>query len=129
MIALVREYSLRSAPLFLWDVDEDYTHTSGSLLHDIPASVGAAARDSFRMTQADRREKLLFHVQSGDYFGMLATALGFVEEKLNQSVCTNEEKKVILSDELLLVRNLRDDLRYLHDNFDIYPKKSWSDPA
>jgi hypothetical protein len=54
---------------------------------------------------------------------MLATALGFVEETLLPSTRATEGKNIAPSDEALLVRDLRNDLRYLHDNYDIHPRE------
>ncbi len=62
------------------------------------------------------RERLLFHINTGDYFAMVATALGFVEEKLSSLEKTP-------SQELRLLRTLKSDLQYLHAHYAVCPKK------
>lgn len=117
MSVATRQYSLRPSALFLWDMDEGRVRMIVPFLNDAPAPIGTDD------AQVKKREKLLFHIHSGDYFGVLATALGFVEDALHSSVRVTG-KRAAPSEEVLLVRDLRDDLRYLHDNYDICPKKS-----
>lgn len=62
-------------------------------------------------------ERLLFHVRSGDYFAMVATALGFVEEAL-----ATKEEDALPSPELSVLRQLKKDLLYLHAHYDIREK-------
>lgn len=116
MSVAVRQYSFRPSVFFLWDMDEGRVRTI-PLLNDIPVPI------SVDDAEAKKRERLLFHIQSGDYFGMLATALGFVEEALHPSARVTEGKGITPSEEALLVQDLRNDLRYLHNNYDICPKK------
>ncbi len=65
--------------------------------------------------QDARREKLEFHVESGDYFLMLAGALGFVEEALAQC----EAGKSLKGEERKILKELREDLVYVHRNYRI----------
>lgn len=67
------------------------------------------------------REKLLFHIETGDYFSMTATVLGFVEEKLMQLERANPLQESD-SPELQLLRSTRDDLRYLNTHYTVCPK-------
>ena len=62
-------------------------------------------------------ERLLFHVQSGDYFAMVATALGFVEEAL-----AAKEEDILPSPELSVLRQLKKDLLFLHAHYEIREK-------
>jgi hypothetical protein len=62
-------------------------------------------------------ERLLFHIKTGDYFAMLATALGFIEEALE-----NTETSIIPSAELMVLRNMKKDLLFLHTRYDIREK-------
>jgi hypothetical protein len=66
----------------------------------------------------DAHSRLLFHVKTGDYFAVLATVLGFVEESLSEKAPDALEEK-----ELALVQKLRENLIYLHQNYRIEPKE------
>lgn len=59
----------------------------------------------------DTPEKIDFHVRNGDYLAMLATALGFVEERLKACGGADAEAK--------LVEELRKDLRYVHSKYQV----------
>jgi hypothetical protein len=63
--------------------------------------------------------RLLFHLKTGDYFAVLATALGFIEEAL-----AKREMRPISSPELALVRDMRDDLLFLHKEYEIRKKRA-----
>ena len=68
----------------------------------------------------NQRERLLFHLRTGDYFAMLATALGFVEEGLS-----SREKRQIgenPSPELVLLRDMKKDLLFLNAQYEIHKK-------
>lgn len=64
-------------------------------------------------------ERLTFHLETGDYFPMLATILGFLEE----TIIEREHSSVseLISMETLVIRNVRKDLDYLHKNYRIIP--------
>lgn len=64
-----------------------------------------------------KNERLLFHIRTGDYFAMLATALGFVEEALEA-----KEERVVPSPELSVLRQMKKDLLFLHANYNIREK-------
>lgn len=59
----------------------------------------------------DTPERIDFHVKNGDYLAMLATALGFIEERLTACGGADAEAR--------LARELRDDLRYVHSKYRI----------
>ena len=40
----------------------------------------------------DRIERLSYHLQTGDYFPMLATILGFVEESVQECSCVAKDE-------------------------------------
>ncbi|MFZ1988001.1 MAG: hypothetical protein WAV21_03165 [Minisyncoccia bacterium] len=63
----------------------------------------------------DTPEHIDFHVKTGDYFGFLATMMGFMEEGLKK--CNSSEQ------ELALAQELRKDLRYIHSRYKIESKK------
>ncbi len=63
------------------------------------------------------RTRLQYHLKTGDYFGVLATALGFVEEAFEE-----KEDSIIPSRELLLLRDLKKDAQYLHKEYRICEK-------
>jgi len=67
----------------------------------------------------ERHDRLMYHLASGDYFNMLATALGFLEESLKQHCVENPDLE---AREIKLARELRADLRYLNENYRIAPK-------
>lgn len=69
----------------------------------------------------DNRERLLFHIKTGDYFAMLATALGFVEETLT-STKEDTEGEATFSRELALLRDMKKDLLFLNTRYDIHEK-------
>ncbi|MEK7530536.1 MAG: hypothetical protein AAB573_01600 [Patescibacteria group bacterium] len=63
--------------------------------------------------QADDGLRLAFHLKSGDYFGVLAAALGFVEERLRGCVESEHDP------ELQLVKRMHTDLVRLHKGYRI----------
>ncbi len=68
--------------------------------------------------EPDDLERLLFHVKAGDYFSTLATILGFVEETIKEQ--DHQEK---MTYEINTLSQMKEDLVYLNDNFDIKPKR------
>ncbi|HEX8947176.1 MAG TPA: hypothetical protein VF829_03125 [Candidatus Paceibacterota bacterium] len=65
-------------------------------------------------------DRLRFHIESGDYFGVLATTLGFIEEKLQEcDTCTGTMHH---SEELALTRMLREEAQHLRAHYDIQEK-------
>mgnify|MGYP001565162621 CR=1 FL=1 len=68
-------------------------------------------------------KQFIFHVEHGDYFAMLSTLLGFVEETANKLQEKDEAMKIA---EIQIAR-LRENLQYLHENYTITPKKKQSD--
>lgn len=75
--------------------------TSSSLVRDVP---------NFPIN----KERLNFHLTHNDYFGVQATALGFIEERLLQ--CEAQIGIPERSQELVLLRQLRAEAIYLHEN-------------
>lgn len=70
---------------------------------------------TFRDAEDDRRiERLEFHLKSGDYFPMLATILGFVEETVKD--CAKDDVQYGL------IQKVRKDLMHLHKNYRIEKK-------
>lgn len=63
------------------------------------------------------RERLLFHLKTGDYFAVLATALGFIEEAL-----VDNKANTIPRAELALLRDMRKDLLFLNTRYEIHEK-------
>lgn len=73
-----------------------------------------------RDTEAEpRHETFLRHVRTGDYFAVLATVLGFIEEALTACAAGGVTPSPRLVDE---VRDIRRDLRYLDRRYTIVPK-------
>lgn len=68
---------------------------------------------------AEQLKQFVFHVENGDYFAMLATLLGFVEETASKLQEKDEAMKIA---EMQIAR-LRKNLQYLHENYNITPKK------
>jgi hypothetical protein len=64
-----------------------------------------------------RLERLTFHLQTGDYFRVLATVLGFVQETVTECTCTVESDLGPL--ETRVISSVRADLDYLHNNYRI----------
>lgn len=65
----------------------------------------------------DDIDRLDFHAENNDYFSTLATLLGFVEEAM---VDKNSDKSV--DNELKLLQQIKKDLLYLNDNYQIVKK-------
>lgn len=69
-----------------------------------------------RDAEDDRRlERLEFHLKHGDYFPMVATVLGFVEEALAE--CKSDIVKAAT------LKTLKKDLMHLHKHYRITPKQ------
>jgi hypothetical protein len=66
-----------------------------------------------------RLKELEFHIKSGDYFPLLATIMGFLEESVRQ--CENGFL-TIAPMESEVIQNVRKDLIHLHKNYQIQPK-------
>ncbi len=60
------------------------------------------------------KERLDFHLTHNDYFGVQATVLGFIEERLLQ--CEEEIGVTEHSQELAILRQLRAEAIHLHQN-------------
>lgn len=65
------------------------------------------------------QSQLIFHVENGDYFAMIATLLGFVEESA-QKLQEKDEAMKVAQEQIAL---LRANLMYLQENYTIEPKK------
>lgn len=83
-----------------------------------PASV------SHSCTTADKERlaRLHFHIQTGDYFSMLSTMLGFVEETLTEF---HPAEGTLPGIEKSLLQSVRKDLLDLQENYRIEPRDSW----
>ena len=57
-------------------------------------------------------ERLNFHLNTGDYFPMLAAILGFAQETVQDCKCSAEDETVMLETDVL--KNARRDLMYLY---------------
>jgi hypothetical protein len=68
---------------------------------------------------ADRLNRLSYHIESGDYFPMLATVLGFVEESVQSCSCAATE--ALLPLEAHALKGARTDLMYLYKNYRLVP--------
>lgn len=64
----------------------------------------------------DSPERIDYHIRTGDYFSVLATMLGFLEETLVPENETSAHMKA-------LAHELRTDLRYVQANYAIVPRK------
>ncbi len=69
----------------------------------------------------ERLKQLEFHIESGDYFPLLATVLGFLEEGMREC----ETGSLTLAPvEAKVVEDFRKDLIHLHKNYEIQPKRA-----
>ncbi|MDR3548486.1 MAG: hypothetical protein P4M11_09525 [Candidatus Pacebacteria bacterium] len=68
-----------------------------------------------------RIEQLDFHLKTGDYFRVLGTILGFLEETLEG--CSNQGAPELIPLELDVIRDTKKNLDYLHENYRITPKE------
>ena len=67
----------------------------------------------------ERLGRLSYHLETGDYFPMLATVLGFVEESVQ--TCSCAETEALLPLEAVALKGARTDLMYLHKNYRLVP--------
>lgn len=67
---------------------------------------------------AGNPHEFIFHVENGDYFAMLATLLGFVEETANKLQTQDEAMKIAGAE----IARLRKNLIFLQANYIIKPK-------
>lgn len=63
----------------------------------------------------DSPQRIDYHIRTGDYFSVLATLVGFLEEALGPNSSASEREKA-------LARELRTDLRYVQANYKIVPR-------
>lgn len=63
--------------------------------------------------------RLLFHVEKGDYFAVIATLLGFVEDSARELQEKDEAMRIAENQ----IMQLRQNLMFLQDNYNITPKK------
>lgn len=69
--------------------------------------------------------RLRFHVENDDYFGMLATALGFIEEHLERlEEVVAHPNTTCSSSELALLKKLRAEAQHLHNHYIIGKRQS-----
>ena len=61
------------------------------------------------------KKSLEFHIESGDYFGTLATVLDLVKQQIFKDSSRDKNKKII--------ENKVAELMYLQNNFDIIKKR------
>jgi hypothetical protein len=64
-------------------------------------------------------EQLEFHIKSGDYFPLLATVMGFLEESIR--ACENGFLTIVPM-EAGLIEDVRKELLHLHQHYKIEPK-------
>ncbi|MEO6536360.1 MAG: hypothetical protein ABIT47_01595 [Candidatus Paceibacterota bacterium] len=88
------------------------------MIHDI-SFINSDYEESYAMTDSERLARLHFHLKTGDYFPMLATILGFVEETI-ASYSTAPDTLPTLEKEL--ISSVRKDLMYLHEYYQIEMK-------
>jgi hypothetical protein len=67
-----------------------------------------------------RLQQLEFHIKSGDYFPLLATIMGFLEEGIRQC---EDGFLTIAPIESEVIQNVRQDLLHLHKHYQIQPKQ------
>lgn len=67
----------------------------------------------------ERIKKLDIHLKTGDYFAMLVHIMSFIEDTLASAPATNAALK---ERELKLLADIKKDLLYLHEHYQILPK-------
>lgn len=82
------------------------------------ASITLTLRDLYGEDNEHMR-RLSFHIETGDYFAMLATIIGFVEETLKGAKSPNQP---LQERELLLMQELKKDLVHLQEHYEIRSK-------
>ena len=89
-------------------MDEIYTPLAATIL-----TLRDLNPDDERLAQLD------FHLKTGDYFAVIATIMGFVEDTLAGADAVNPALK---ERELALLMDLKKDLIYLQEHYRIEPK-------
>lgn len=69
-----------------------------------------------KYSRDSRRDQIDFHVKEGDYFATAATVLNLISEKL--------EHRGILLIEAEMLKEIREDLIFLQNNYEIVEKYS-----
>ena len=72
-------------------------------------------------TEPERIQQLEYHIETGDYFPLLSTVLGFMEETMQE--CETGTLSLIPM-EADVIRQMRKDLVHLHTHYDILPKEA-----
>ena len=70
--------------------------------------------------EPERLKQLEYHIQSGDYFPLLSTIMCFLEEGMRE--CETGAPLQFAPVEADILKNLREDLLYLHKNYALTPK-------
>ncbi len=69
--------------------------------------------------EGEQPHEFIFHVEHGDYFAMIATILGFVEDAAQKLEEKDEAVKIAQEQ----ITRLRKDLIYLQEHYCIEPKQ------
>jgi hypothetical protein len=85
------------------------------MIHDISVPI-SYEEDPPAMTDVERLARLHFHIKTGDYFPMLATILGFIEDTLDTYPASPDTMQTL---EKELINSVRKDLMYLHEYYQI----------
>jgi len=67
----------------------------------------------------ERLEQLQYHLETGDYFPLLSTIMGFMEEAMRE--CQTGTLTLVPM-EAEVIRQMREDLIHLHTHYEIKPK-------
>lgn len=71
----------------------------------------------------ERLEQLKYHLETGDYFPLLSTIMGFMEEAMYEC---QTGTLTLAPMEAEVIRQMREDLIHLHNHYEIRPKAATS---
>lgn len=89
-------------------------------MSDLPAFARPYSEQEDTGSEPARLEVLQFHIKTGDYFPLLATVMGFLEESIRKC---EDGFMIIAPMESEVIQNIRKDLIHLHKNYQIEPKE------
>lgn len=78
-----------------------------------------ATLDELVVHNESGHSRLLFHVEKGDYFAVIATLLGFVEDSAHELQEKDEAMRIAENQ----IMQLRQNLIFLQEHYNITPKK------
>lgn len=80
--------------------------------------ISDTSKNALENLSSEEKEKLEFHLKTGDYFAFLSTALSFWEDDLAESL-RRGKKEEEEKEKIEMIQNLRTKLNYLNKKYTI----------